>query len=219
MHVKGKSCNSPEDLLLFFKVTSTWVFSCEQSKNIQLPWGHLSFLQNLLNFIIRKYLKQEVDDDLSICVNEWSPCGLYIAENIKTYQCHVIKRWWRYYPQWRSALWTSPKELLLLPKFDSSSPSHAYELMTHYHLRRSTQWNHLNEVYLQSKFAVDWRYSDFQTGHFADFKHFKVDIHFADVGQVTIDPTHSLFLTLDRSQLFYWVWAKQAAKNNPNQHW
>ena len=151
-------------------------------------------------------------------MNEWSPCGLYIAENIKTYQCHVIKRWWRYYPQWRSALWTSMKELLLLLKFDNSSPSHAYELMTHYHLRRSTQWNHLNEVYLQSKFAVDWRYSDFQTGHFAEFKQFKVDIHFADIGQVTIDPTHSLFLTLDRSQLFYWVWAKQAAKNNPNRH-
>ena len=108
--------------------------------------------------------------------------------------------------------------MFLLLKFDNSSPSHAYELMTHYHLRRSTQWNHLNEVYLQSKFAVDWRYSYFQTGHFAEFKQFKVDIHFADIGQVTIDPTHSLFLTLDRSQLFYWVWVKQAAKNNPNRH-
>ena len=43
----------------------------------QLPQEHLSFLQNLLNFIITKYLKQEVDDDLSICVDERSPCGLY----------------------------------------------------------------------------------------------------------------------------------------------
>ena len=31
---------------------------------------HLSFLQNLLNFIIKKYLKQEADNDLSICVDE-----------------------------------------------------------------------------------------------------------------------------------------------------
>ena len=45
----------------------------------QLPQEHLSFQQNLLNFIITKYLKQEVDDDLSICVDEWSPCGLSIT--------------------------------------------------------------------------------------------------------------------------------------------
>ena len=34
----------------------------------------------------------------------------------------------------------------------------------------------------------DWRYIDFQTGHFADFEQFKVDIHFANFGQVKIDP-------------------------------
>ena len=42
----------------------------------QLPRDHLSVLQNLLNFIIIKYLKQ-VDDDLSVCMDERSPCGLY----------------------------------------------------------------------------------------------------------------------------------------------
>ena len=31
-----------------------------------LPQEHMSFLQNLLNFIITKYLKQEVDDNLGI---------------------------------------------------------------------------------------------------------------------------------------------------------
>ena len=36
----------------------------------QLPREHLSFLQNLLNFIITKYLKKEVDDELSVCVDE-----------------------------------------------------------------------------------------------------------------------------------------------------
>ena len=56
----------------------------------QLPQEHLSFLQNLLNFIITKYLKQEVDDDLSVCVDERSPCGLSITRDIKIYQCHVI---------------------------------------------------------------------------------------------------------------------------------
>ena len=49
----------------------------------QLPQEHLSFLQNLLNFIITKYLKQEVDDDLRICVDESGPCVFYIIGDIK----------------------------------------------------------------------------------------------------------------------------------------
>ena len=36
----------------------------------QLPREHLSFLQNLLNFSITEYLNQEVDDDLSVFVDE-----------------------------------------------------------------------------------------------------------------------------------------------------
>ena len=58
----------------------------------QLPQEHLSFWQNLLDFIIPKYLKQEVDDNLSICVDERSPCGLSMTGDIKIYQCLVIKR-------------------------------------------------------------------------------------------------------------------------------
>ena len=42
----------------------------------QLPREHLSYLQNLMNFFITKYLKQ-VDDDLSIWVGKRSSCGLY----------------------------------------------------------------------------------------------------------------------------------------------
>ena len=45
----------------------------------QLPCEHLSFLGNLLNFVITKYLKQEVDNDLSVSVDERSPCGLSIT--------------------------------------------------------------------------------------------------------------------------------------------
>ena len=41
----------------------------------QLPQEYLSFLQILLNFVITKYLKQEINDDLSIYVDERSPCG------------------------------------------------------------------------------------------------------------------------------------------------
>ena len=55
-----------------------------------LPQEHLSFLQNLLNFIITKCLKQEVDDDLNACVDERSPYDLAITGDIKIYQCHVI---------------------------------------------------------------------------------------------------------------------------------
>ena len=58
----------------------------------QLPQEHLSFLQNLLNFIITKYLKQEVDDDLSIHVDEHSLNDLSITGDIKIHQCHEIKR-------------------------------------------------------------------------------------------------------------------------------
>ena len=57
----------------------------------QLPQEHLSFLHNLLNFIIKKYLKQ-VDDKLSICMDEHSPCGLTLTEDVKIYQNHLIKR-------------------------------------------------------------------------------------------------------------------------------
>ena len=55
-------------------------------KNLQvgkLPREHLSFLQNWLNFIITKYLKQEVDDDLRVCVDERSSCGLSVTGDIK----------------------------------------------------------------------------------------------------------------------------------------
>ena len=50
----------------------------------QLPQEHLSFLQNLLNFIITKYLKKEVDD---VCMVERSPCGLSRTGDLKIYQC------------------------------------------------------------------------------------------------------------------------------------
>ena len=62
----------------------------------QLPQEHLSFLQNFLNVGITKYFNQEVNDDLSVCVDECNPCGLSITGDIKLYQCHVIKRKWCY---------------------------------------------------------------------------------------------------------------------------
>ena len=42
----------------------------------QLPQEHLPFLQNLLD-VITNYLKQEVNDDLSVCVNEVALWPLY----------------------------------------------------------------------------------------------------------------------------------------------
>ena len=52
-------------------------------QEVQLPQEHLFFLQN---FIITKYLKQEVNDDLNV---ERSFCGLSITGDIKIYQCRV----------------------------------------------------------------------------------------------------------------------------------
>ena len=42
----------------------------------QLTRENLSFLQNLLNFIITIYLKLDIDDDLSVWVDERIPSGL-----------------------------------------------------------------------------------------------------------------------------------------------
>ena len=58
----------------------------------QLPRENLFFLQNLLNFIIAKYLKQQVNDDLRVCMDERSPCGLSVTGDIKIYQRHVVER-------------------------------------------------------------------------------------------------------------------------------
>ena len=64
------------------------MYKCKSLQEVQLPREHLSFLQN---FIITKYLKQEVDDNLSVCVDECSLCDLSITGDIKIYQCHMIK--------------------------------------------------------------------------------------------------------------------------------
>ena len=64
------------------------MYKWKSLQEVQLPQEHLSFLQN---FIITKYLKEEVDDNLSVCMDECTLCGLSITRDIKIYQCHVIK--------------------------------------------------------------------------------------------------------------------------------
>ena len=58
-------------------------------QEVQPPRQHLSFSQN---FIITKYVKQDVDGDLSVWVDKRSPCGLSMTQDIKIYQYHVIKK-------------------------------------------------------------------------------------------------------------------------------
>ena len=62
------------------------MYKYKSLQEVQLPQEHLSFLQN---FIITKYLKQEVNDNLSICMDECIPCGLSITGDVKSYQGHV----------------------------------------------------------------------------------------------------------------------------------
>ena len=50
------------------------MYKYKSLQEVQQPREHLSFLQG---FIITKYLKQDVHDGLSVCVDERSPCGLY----------------------------------------------------------------------------------------------------------------------------------------------
>ena len=65
--------------------------ACSIYKHKSLEAGQLLKV-SLPNFIITKYLKQEVDDDLSVCVDECSPFGLSVTGDAKIYQCHMIKR-------------------------------------------------------------------------------------------------------------------------------
>ena len=97
------------------------MYKYKSLKVCQLPQEHLPFLQIFLNFIITKYLKQEVDDDLSLCVVKRNPLwplynwrykdlSMSSDEKVMTLLC-------------RNALSTSITDLLLLPQFDNSSPS------------------------------------------------------------------------------------------------
>ena len=63
---------------------------CKSQQAGQLLQEHLSFLKDVMDFIITKYLKQEGDDNLSVCVDEHSPCGLSITGDIKIYHCHAV---------------------------------------------------------------------------------------------------------------------------------
>ena len=65
----------------------------------------------------------EVHDDLSVCVNECSPCGLSITGDIKICQCLVSKGNDLTTPDGEVPYQLLSKELLLLPKFNNSSPS------------------------------------------------------------------------------------------------
>ena len=117
-------------------------------------------------------------------------------------------------------------ELLLLPKFDNSNPLWL-------ELKRFVTWLWANYIitswggvhnenlsmmftycpkFLASLWLEIYRFSNWS---FCYFEQFKVDTNFVNFGQVKIDPKWSFLLTLDRSQLFYWVWARHATKNNP----
>ena len=77
-------------------------------------------MQNFLDFVITKYLKQEVDDDLNLCVVECSSCGLSVtADKDLSISCDEKVMMLL----WKSALSTSITELVLLPKVDNSRPS------------------------------------------------------------------------------------------------
>ena len=57
----------------------------------QLPQEQLSFLQNLPNLIITEHLKKEFNDDITVGMDDCSPCGLSVTGDIKIYQCDVVK--------------------------------------------------------------------------------------------------------------------------------
>ena len=64
---------------IFFALIRLVFVQIQESASRSTTTEHLSFFQNLLNFIIAKYLKQ----DLSICVDEHSPCDLSVTGDLK----------------------------------------------------------------------------------------------------------------------------------------
>ena len=48
---------------------SCFMYKYKRLQAGQLTQEHLSFLQNLLNFFNTKYLKQEADNNLDVCVD------------------------------------------------------------------------------------------------------------------------------------------------------
>ena len=151
------------------------------------------FLVNLLNVIITKYSKEEVDDDFSVCVNERSSCGLSMTGDVKIFQCHVIKMYWLFYPNGEV-----PYELLSRICFSCSNLITVTPLWLELKRFVKVTWlwgddvtNSWSRVY---NFSID---INFQTGHFAKYGQFKSDGHFADYGQV-LTP-HLFLLPLGRS--------------------
>ena len=75
-----------------FELISVFHVQIQERTSSSTTTRAIAFLQNLLNFIVTKYLKQEVHDVLCICVDECGPCDLSLTGDIKIYQCHMIKR-------------------------------------------------------------------------------------------------------------------------------
>ena len=88
----------------------------------QLPREHLSLLQNLLNFFITKYLKQKVDDDLSIWVDKRSSCGLYNWRYKDLSMSHDQKAMALQFPM-EKCLISFYHRVAFIAQFDDSSPS------------------------------------------------------------------------------------------------
>ena len=53
------------------------------------------------------------------------------------------------------------------------------------------------------------RYVDFQTGHFVKFEQSEIDSNIPVFGQAESYGTCSFLLSVGRSQLFYWGWARR----------
>ena len=67
-------------------------------------------------------MKHEVYDNLTVCVNERSLCGLSIIED-KDLSMSSDKKVMTLLTQLRNTLWICIKELFLPSKFDNSTPT------------------------------------------------------------------------------------------------
>ena len=65
VHVKDKSCNSPEGLQLYLKESPTWVFSCEYSKSFRNSFFIEQHLWLLLNYVLISLFHLQVPEPTS----------------------------------------------------------------------------------------------------------------------------------------------------------
>ena len=129
----------------------------------------------------------------------------------------MIKRKWLYYPQWRSALWTSITELFLPPTFNNSCPSVTKDQGD---LSKSHNYEAIMSLPPDVEHPIErfeWGTQIFKLVILLTLSSSKLIVIFSNFGQVKLDPTCSFLLTLGKSVFTDFGQDVRLQKNQPKQ--